>query len=62
VWPLCFGLIVITLLASRGHHWPRLEPRYLHVVRAVPTLTVVAAAFRITLPVFVANADMPRAR
>src|SRR3954463_1429272 len=35
VWPLCFGLIVITLLAGRGHYRPRLEPRNLDAIRAV---------------------------
>src|SRR4051812_31139544 len=48
VWPLCFGLIVITLLASRGHYRPRLEPRHLDAIRAVLTITAVAAAFTIS--------------
>jgi exopolysaccharide biosynthesis polyprenyl glycosylphosphotransferase len=57
LWPLCFGLIVVTLLAGRGHYRPRLEPRHLDAIRAVLTLTAVAAAFTISLRVFVGEAD-----
>jgi len=57
LWPLCFGLIVVTLLAGRGHYRPRLEPRHLDAIRAALTLTAVAAAFTISVRVFVGEAD-----
>ena len=57
VWPLCFGSIVVALLAGRGHYQPRLEPRHLDAIRGVLTLTAVAAAFTISVRVFVGDAD-----
>jgi len=54
-WCAFFGLVVLLLLASRGHYRPRLEPRQLDTLRTIVTLTGVAAAFTISLRVFVGD-------
>jgi exopolysaccharide biosynthesis polyprenyl glycosylphosphotransferase len=53
LWPLTFAALVIALLASRGLYQPRLDPRLLDTLRAIATLTTVAAALIVTLQVFV---------